>query len=32
MTGQPNFAELLEAYFTQRLMQRRQASDHTIAI
>lgn len=31
MMGQPNFAALLEAYFTQRLMQQRQASAHTIA-
>lgn len=31
MTGQPNFATLLEEYFTQRLMQQRQASAHTIA-
>ncbi len=31
MTGQPNFATLLEGYFTQRLMQQRQASAHTIA-
>jgi site-specific recombinase XerD len=31
MTGQPDFAALLERYFTQRLMQQRQASAHTIA-
>lgn len=31
MTGQPDFAALLERYFTQRLMQQRQASVHTIA-
>jgi len=31
MKGQPNFASLLEGYFTQRLMQQRQASAHTIA-
>jgi site-specific recombinase XerD len=31
MTGQPTFAALLEGYFTQRLMQQRQASAHTIA-
>jgi site-specific recombinase XerD len=31
MRGQPNFAALLEGYFTQRLMQQRQASAHTIA-
>lgn len=31
MTGQPNFAGLLERFFTQRLMQQRQASVHTIA-
>jgi site-specific recombinase XerD len=31
MKGQPNFATLLEGYFTQRLMQQRQASAHTIA-
>jgi len=31
MTGRANFAALLEAYFTQRLMQQRQASTHTIA-
>jgi site-specific recombinase XerD len=31
MTTQPNFATLLEKFFTQRLMQQRQASAHTIA-
>jgi site-specific recombinase XerD len=31
MTGQPNFATLLERFFTQRLMQQRRASAHTIA-
>lgn len=31
MKGQPSFASLLEAFFTQRLMQQRQASAHTIA-
>lgn len=31
MTGRPNFATLLEGYFTQRLMRQRQASAHTIA-
>lgn len=31
MTSQPNFAPLLERFFTQRLMQQRQASMHTIA-
>ena len=31
MTGQPSFATLLERFFTQRLMQQRQASVHTIA-
>jgi site-specific recombinase XerD len=31
MTGQPSFAALLESFFTQRLMQQRRASAHTIA-
>src|SRR5256885_13250511 len=31
MTGQPTFPTLLERFFTQRLMQQRQASGHTIA-
>ena len=31
MSGQPNFGILLERFFTQRLMQQRQASAHTIA-
>lgn len=31
MTNQPNFAALLERFFTQRLMQQRQASAHTVA-
>lgn len=31
MINQPNFAALLERFFTQRLMQQRQASVHTIA-
>ena len=31
MTTQPSFATLLEKFFTQRLMQQRQASAHTIA-
>jgi hypothetical protein len=31
MTGQSNLAPLLQAFFTQRLMQQRQASTHTIA-
>jgi site-specific recombinase XerD len=31
MRGQPNFGVLLERFFTQRLMQQRQASAHTIA-
>ena len=31
MTGQPAFPSLLEGFFTQRLMQQRQASAHTIA-
>jgi site-specific recombinase XerD len=31
MTNTPNFAALLERFFTQRLMQQRQASVHTIA-
>jgi len=31
MTGQPSFASLLQSFFTQRLMQQRQASAHTIA-
>ena len=31
MTGQPTFAALLESFFTQRLMQQRRASAHTIA-
>lgn len=31
MTGQPTFPALLERFFTQRLMQQRQASAHTIA-
>jgi site-specific recombinase XerD len=31
MTGRPNFASLLESFFTQRLMRQRQASPHTIA-
>ena len=31
MSGQPNFGVLLERFFTQRLIQQRQASAHTIA-
>ena len=31
MKGQPSFAPLLQGFFTQRLMQQRQASAHTIA-
>ena len=31
MTNLPDFAALLEKFFTQRLMQQRQASVHTIA-
>lgn len=31
MSNQPNFGALLERFFTQRLMQQRQASVHTIA-
>lgn len=31
MTPQPSFAALLEGFFTQRLMQQRQASRHTVA-
>jgi site-specific recombinase XerD len=31
MTGRPDFATLLEGFFTQRLMQQRRASAHTIA-
>jgi hypothetical protein len=31
MSGQPNFGVLLERFFTQRLMQQRQASAHTVA-
>ena len=31
MSGQPSFGVLLERYFTQRLMQQRRASAHTIA-
>jgi hypothetical protein len=31
MKGQPTFPTLLEGFFTQRLMQQRQASAHTIA-
>lgn len=31
MMNQPNFAALLERFFTQRLMQQRQASAHTVA-
>ena len=31
MTGRPNLAPLLQAFFTQRLMQQRQASAHTVA-
>ena len=31
MSGQPNFGVLLERFFTQRLMQQRRASAHTIA-
>ena len=31
MTNQPNLAALLERFFTQRLMQQRQASAHTVA-
>lgn len=31
MTGRPNLAPLLQAFFTQRLMKQRQASAHTIA-
>jgi len=31
MKGQPSFAALLESFFTQRLMQQRCASAHTIA-
>jgi site-specific recombinase XerD len=30
MKGQPSFAALLEGFFTQRLIQQRQASEHTI--
>ncbi len=30
MTGRPNFAPLLEGFFTQRLMRQRRASAHTI--
>ena len=31
MIGRPNFATLVEGFFTQRLMQQRRASAHTIA-
>lgn len=31
MISEPNFAALLERFFTQRLMQQRQASAHTVA-
>ena len=31
MTDLPNFAPLVERFFTQRLMQQRQASPHTIS-
>jgi site-specific recombinase XerD len=31
MTGRPDFAPLLEGFFTQRLMRQRRASPHTIA-
>ena len=31
MSGQPNFGVLLDRFFTQRLIQQRQASAHTIA-
>lgn len=31
MTGRPSLAPLLQAFFSQRLMQQRQASAHTIA-
>ncbi|MBS0343912.1 MAG: site-specific integrase [Proteobacteria bacterium] len=31
MTSNPNFAALLQRFFTQRLMQQRQASQHTIS-
>ncbi len=31
MSSQPSFGALLERFFTQRLMQQRQASEHTIA-
>ena len=31
MSGQPSFGVLLERFFTQRLMQQRRASAHTIA-
>ena len=31
MTAQPTFPALLARYFTQRLVQQRQASAHTIA-
>jgi site-specific recombinase XerD len=31
MKGQPTFAALLESFFTQRLMQQRRASAHTVA-
>ena len=31
MKGEPSFAALLEGFFTQRLMQQRHASAHTIA-
>ncbi len=31
MTARPTFAPLLESFFTQRLIQQRQASPHTIA-
>jgi len=31
MTPQPSFAALLEGFFTQRLIQQRQASRHTVA-
>jgi site-specific recombinase XerD len=31
MNDQPSFSVLLERYFTQRLMQQRRASAHTIA-
>ena len=32
MTTSPNLAALLQAFFTERLMQQRQASPHTVAV